>query len=81
MLGFSQLPKPIKWQDLLEKGKNGRNASRTGAKIHFSEKNTFGVMGTLRTLNSIYLSVQPYFDYCSLVWGNCSKMRAFLSEL
>ena len=42
MLGFSQLPKPIKWQDLLEK-KNGRNASRTGAKIHFSEKNILGL--------------------------------------
>ena len=43
ILGFSQLPKPIKWQDLLEKGKNGRNASRTGAKIHFSEKNILGL--------------------------------------
>ena len=38
MLGFSKLSKPIKWQDLLEKGKNGRNAFRTGAKIHFSKK-------------------------------------------
>ena len=38
MLGFSQVLKPIKWQDLLEEGKNGRNAFRTGAKIHFSEK-------------------------------------------
>jgi len=27
---------PIKWQDLLEEGKN---AFRTGAMIHFSEKN------------------------------------------
>ena len=43
MLGFSQLSKPIKWQDLLEKGKNGRNASRTGAKIHFSEKIILGL--------------------------------------
>ena len=42
MLGFSQLSKPIKWQDLLEKGKNGRKASRTGAKIHFSEKIFWG---------------------------------------
>ena len=25
MLGFSQLSKPIKWQDLLEKGKNGHS--------------------------------------------------------
>ena len=31
----------------------------------------------LGTLNSVYRSlVQPYFDYCSLVWGNCSKTRA-----
>ena len=43
MLGFSQLSKPIKWQDLLEKGKNGRNASRKGAKIHLSEKNILGL--------------------------------------
>ena len=39
MLGFLQLLKPIKWQDLLEKGKNVRNEFWTGAKIHFSEKN------------------------------------------
>ena len=43
VLGFSQLSKPIKWQDLLEKGKNGRNAFRTGAKIYFSEKNILGL--------------------------------------
>ena len=43
MLGFSQLSKPIKWQDLLQKGKNGRNAARTGATIHFSEKNILGL--------------------------------------
>ena len=43
MLGFSQLSKPMKWQDLLEKGKNGCNAFRTGAKIHFSEKNILGL--------------------------------------
>ena len=42
MLGFSQLSKPIKWQDLLEKGKNGLNAFRTGAKVHFSEKTFWG---------------------------------------
>ena len=42
MLGFSQLSKPIKWQDLLEKGKNGRNAFWTG-KIYFSEKNILGL--------------------------------------
>jgi len=47
MLGFSQVLKPIKWQDLLEKGKTGRNAFRIGAKIHFSEKKYFGVRGTL----------------------------------
>ena len=39
MLGFPQVLEPIKWQDLLEEGKNGRNMFRTGAKIHFSEKN------------------------------------------
>ena len=38
MLGFSQVLKPIKRQDLLENGKYGRKAFRTGAKIHFSEK-------------------------------------------
>ena len=43
MLGFSQLSKPVKWQDLLEKGKNGRNAFRTGAKMYFSEKNILGL--------------------------------------
>ena len=43
MLRFSQLSKPIKWQNLLEKGKNCRNAFRTGAKIHFSEKNILGL--------------------------------------
>ena len=49
MLGFSQVLKPIKWQDLLEEGKNGRNAFPTGAKIHFSEKKKyFGVRGTLK---------------------------------
>ena len=37
----SELPNfdAIKWQDLLEERKNGRNAFRTGAKIHFSEQN------------------------------------------
>ena len=35
--------KPIKWQDLLEEGKNGHNAFQTGAKIHFSKKNILGL--------------------------------------
>ena len=48
MLGFWQVLKPIKRQDLLEKGKKGHNAFRTGAKIHFSENKYFGVRGTLR---------------------------------
>ena len=39
ILGFSQVLRPIKWLDLLEEGKNGRNAFQTGPKIHFSEKN------------------------------------------
>ena len=42
MLGFLQVLKAIKWQDLLEEGKHGRNAFQTGAKIHFSEKNILG---------------------------------------
>ena len=29
------------------------------------------------TLKTIYYSlVQPYFDYCDVVWGDCSKIRA-----
>ena len=43
MLGFSQVLRPLKWQDSLEEGKNGRNAFQTGAKIHFSEKNILGL--------------------------------------
>ena len=43
MLGFAQVLKPIKWQDLLEEEKSGRNAFGTGAKIHFSEKNILGL--------------------------------------
>ena len=40
MLGFSQVWKPIKWQDLLEERKNG---FQTCAKIHFSENNILGL--------------------------------------
>ena len=43
MLGFSQLSKPIKWLDFLEKWKDGRNAFQIGAKIHFSEKVILGL--------------------------------------
>ena len=43
MFGFSQVLKPIKRQDLLEERKNGRNAFRTGAKVHFSEKDILGL--------------------------------------
>ena len=29
------------------------------------------------TLKTIYYTlVQPYFDYCGVVWGDCSKTRA-----
>ena len=29
------------------------------------------------TLKTIYYSLmQPYFDYCDVVWGDCSKIRA-----
>ena len=38
---------------------------------------TRSLTNDLGTLSSVYRSlVQPYFDYCSLVWGNCSKTRA-----
>ena len=31
----------------------------------------------LSALKTIYYSlVQPYFDYCDVVWGDCSKTRA-----
>ena len=43
MLGFSQVLKPRNWQDLFEDGKNGRNAFRIDAKIHFSEENILGL--------------------------------------
>ena len=40
MLGFSQLSKPIKWQDLLEKGKI---TAMRFAKIHLGEKTFLGL--------------------------------------
>jgi len=40
---FSHVLKPIKRQDLLEDGKNGRDAFPTGAKIHFGEKSILGL--------------------------------------
>ena len=43
MFGFSQVLNPLKWQELLEGGKNDRNAFRTGAKIHFGEINVLGL--------------------------------------
>ena len=43
MLGFSHVLKPIKRKDLLENGKNDRNAFPIGAKIHFSDKNILGL--------------------------------------
>ena len=45
--GFSQVLKPIKWQDLLEEGKNGPSAFPTGAKIHFLWKLHFWVRDML----------------------------------
>ena len=50
----------IKLQDLLEEGNNGRNAFRTSAKTHFSEK--IGIRGTfmqryLENVLSLYLLV------------------------
>lgn len=35
---------PIKWQDMLEEGKNGRNMFPTGPKINLSEKNILGLV-------------------------------------
>ena len=46
MFGFSQVLKPIKWQDLLEEGKNGRSGFQTGAKIHFERIKYFGIRST-----------------------------------
>ena len=46
ILGFSQALRPIKWQDLLEEGKNGCNAFWTDANIRLSAKNILG-LGTL----------------------------------
>ena len=43
ILGFLQVLKPIKWQDLLKEGKNDCSEFRTGAKIHFSWKNILGL--------------------------------------
>ena len=63
MLGFLQLSKPIKWQDLLQKWKNGGNAFRTGAKIHFSEKNILG-LGALSSLQW-----EHFFQVLKLVWA------------
>ena len=63
MLGFSQVLKPIKWQDLIQEGKNGHNGFQTGAKIHFSKKKYFGVSGTL---SSTLLSTR----FHSRVMGN-----------
>ena len=40
--------KPVKRQDLLQKGQKGRNAFQTGAEIHFSKKKNLGVRGTLK---------------------------------
>ena len=52
MLGILQVLKPIKWQDLLEDVKDGRNTFRTGAKIHFSNKNILG-LGALQHFNHV----------------------------
>jgi len=51
VLGFSPVLNPIKWQDFLEEGGNGRNAFRTGVKIHFSQKKIW-ILG-LGALNSL----------------------------
>ena len=43
VLGFSQVLKSIKWQDLLEEGRNGHNAFRTSAMIHFIKRSVLGL--------------------------------------
>ena len=46
MLGFLHVLKPVKRQDLSEKGRGGGeggNAFGTGAEIHFSKKNILGL--------------------------------------
>ena len=50
MLGFL---KPIKWQDLLEEGKNVRDALQKGAKIQFSEIKILG-LGALQLFGKTY---------------------------
>ena len=65
--------KHIKWQDLLEEGINGRNAFRTGARIHFCEKNVSGLealQNSAVTLPCGEMTVKPLspFDVDSLIF-------------
>ena len=53
MLGFSQLWKPIKWQDLLEKRKKWPQCVLNRCKDSFSRKKYFGVRCTLKHVKKI----------------------------
>ena len=60
MFGSSQALKLIKRQDFLEEEKNGRSAFRTGAKIHFSEKNNLGLGALLREHYTMTLHLERH---------------------
>ena len=87
MLGFSQLSKPIKWQDLLERGKNGRNAFRTGAKIYFSEKNILGLGALLTELPAEFIALNTTFQiqyspsHTGNVHGSCTTDFVYCMSL
>lgn len=66
MAGFVRSWK--KWQDLLEAGKNGRTAFRTGAKFRFSEKNILG-FGTLSIKRPCNLSEVTRTDSFKITAG------------
>ena len=80
MLSFSQVLKPIKWQDLFEEGKNGCNAFRTGAKIYLSKKIYiyFRVRGTLKGREK--LSRLPQLGWCGSAhaWNSDHKLLTFV---
>ena len=47
MLGFSQVLKPLKWQDLLEEGKKSPQCISNMCKDSLQRKQYFGVRGYL----------------------------------
>ena len=54
MLAFSQVLKPIKWQDLLEKGKTPQRFSNRCKADPYKRKKYFGVRGTLRIIQEYF---------------------------